>query len=103
VLPPTVDPAASIPTEAEASLLSAGTNALRKAHDPARAAVIFDDYLSRYPRGALVEEALVLAIEAAVALDDGSAGGLADRYLRQFPRGRFHDYAASVVDSERGR
>ena len=67
----------------------AAFKALRQAHDPKHAGALLDHYLKRYPRGALLEEALALAIEAAAAQQDPHAGELATRYLAKFPHGRF--------------
>ena len=48
--------------------------ALRREHDPVRAGTLLTRYLSAHPRGALREEALVLAIEAADARGDQTGG-----------------------------
>ena len=47
--------------------------ALRREHDPVRAGTLLARYLSAHPHGALREEALVLAIEAADARGDHGA------------------------------
>jgi TolA-binding protein len=89
--------AAAAPAE-EASLVLAGLRLLRRDHDPAQAGVLFGRYLERFPQGALVQEALALAIEASAAKGDGrSAAGLAEQYLARFPTGRFSRLAHKVV------
>jgi hypothetical protein len=76
--------------------------ALRRQHDPARAGTLLARYLAAHPRGALREEALVLAIEAADARADRAAGAaLARTYLAEFPAGRFLPFARSHADSPR--
>jgi hypothetical protein len=73
--------------------------ALRREHDPARAGTLLSRYLSAHPNGALREEALVLAIEAADARGDRAAGRqLAETYQREFPGGRFLPFARSHSD-----
>jgi hypothetical protein len=73
--------------------------ALRRNHDPERAAVLLEKYLSAHPRGALHEEALALAIEAADArADRASAQSLARLYQARYPRGRFLSFAQSHAE-----
>jgi hypothetical protein len=68
--------------------------ALRREHDPVRAGTLLARYLSAHPRGALREEALVLAIEAADARGDRAGGEqLAHAYQGEFPAGRFIAFA----------
>jgi hypothetical protein len=71
--------------------------ALRKQHDPDRAATLLATYLAAHPRGALVEEALALSIEAASARHDPAAADFARRYLRDYPRGRFRPTAETAL------
>ncbi len=74
--------------------------ALRREHDPVRAGALLARYLSAHPRGALREEALVLAIEAADARGDRAGGAqLAQVYQDEFPAGRFLPFARSHTDS----
>jgi hypothetical protein len=70
--------------------------ALRREHDPVRAGTLLARYLSAHPRGALREEALVLAIEAADGRGDRAVGEqLAHVYQGEFPAGRFLAFAHS--------
>jgi hypothetical protein len=73
--------------------------ALRREHDPVRAGTLLARYLSAHPNGALREEALVLAIEAADARGDQAGGAqLAHAYQTEFPAGRFLPFARSHTD-----
>lgn len=73
--------------------------ALRREHDPARAGTLLARYLSAHPRGAMREEALALAIEAADARGDRAAAAqLAQAYQAEFPAGRFLIFARSHID-----
>ena len=68
--------------------------ALRRDHDPVSAGAMLQHYLTSHPNGALREEALVLAIEAARARGDlALARGLAREYQGSYPNGRFRRYA----------
>ena len=71
--------------------------ALRQDHDAELAAALLDDYLRRWPNGALVEESLALAIEAANARGDARARVFASEYLRRFPNGRFAEPARRTI------
>jgi hypothetical protein len=71
--------------------------ALRTENDPARAARLLAEYLRIYPRGALLEEALALSIEAAAARRDPAATTFAARYLAEFPKGRFRRAAEQAL------
>jgi hypothetical protein len=81
----------------EPTMVATAMRALRRDHDPARAARLLDDYLVRWPDGALVEEALALGIEAARARGDARESTLAAEYLRRFPSGRFADAARRAL------
>jgi hypothetical protein len=73
--------------------------ALRREHDPARAGTLLARYLSAHPRGAMREEALALAIEAADARGERAAAAqLAQAYQTEFPAGRFLIFARSHID-----
>jgi len=72
--------------------------ALRTDRDPARASRLLAEYLTRYPHGALAEEAVALSIEAAAARHSPSAAGFAERYLREYPRGRFRHTAEQALE-----
>ena len=71
--------------------------ALRRDRDPVRAGALLEDYFRRYPRGALAEEALAVAIEAAVARGDARAPALARRYLARYPGGHFRNVAERAL------
>jgi len=74
--------------------------ALRREHDPVRAGTLLTRYLTAHPRGALREEALVLAMEAADARGDRpGAAQLAQTYQTEFPGGRFLIFARSHFDA----
>jgi hypothetical protein len=71
--------------------------ALRQDGQPEKAARLLDEYLRRYPDGALAEEALTLSIEAASARNDPRARDLASRYLAKYPNGRFRSAAERAL------
>lgn len=76
--------------------------ALRRDGEPGRAAALIDRYLRANPRGALREEALVLAIEAAGARGDAPAAGrFAKAYRAAYPTGRFRAFADSHLPTPR--
>lgn len=75
--------------------------ALRRDHDPRRAARLVDAYMRTYPRGALAEEALALQIEAASAQQSPRAADFAREYLRLYPTGRFRAPARQALDASR--
>jgi hypothetical protein len=86
---PSVEVAVAPPPE-EAALVLAAVRALRREHNPIRAGALLDDYIKRFPKGVLAEEALAVGIEAAVArLDTRAARLLAEQYLGRYPTGRF--------------
>ena len=67
--------------------------ALRRARDFRRAGVLLEDYLTKYPRGALREEAIALAVEAAAARTDLARRDYwASVYLKDYPAGRFRGF-----------
>jgi hypothetical protein len=72
--------------------------ALRNERDPARASRLLAEYLARYPHGALAEEAVALSIEAAAARHSPSAATFAERYLRDYPGGRFRHTAEQALE-----
>ncbi len=79
------------------ALVVAAIQALRQDREPARASRLLADYLRAYPRGALAEEAVALSIEAADARHSPAALAFAERYLRDYPQGRFHATAAQAL------
>ncbi|HXU65286.1 MAG TPA: hypothetical protein VN962_26485 [Polyangia bacterium] len=101
--PPDLAPPAARPArphlaagESPARLVAA-VRALRTDGQPARAERLALGYLHSYPRGALSEEALAVAIEASAQSGDSRAVGLARRYLREYPHGRFQRVAEQAV------
>ncbi len=91
--PARADTTSRAPAASEKGLVFDAMRALRREAQPERAARLLDEYLRRYPRGSLAEEALALAIEAHSALGDPRTKGLADRYLTSYPAGRFRPAA----------
>ena len=78
--------------------------ALRRDHDPNRAAGLLNHELESNPHGVLRQEALVLAIEAADARGDRrGAEGFARAYQREFPSGRFKQLAQRYLDEKNAR
>lgn len=73
-----------------ASLVLSAIEVLRRQHDAARASQMLEAYLGEHPQGALREEAMALAVEAASARGDNrESRRLAARYEHAFPDGRF--------------
>ena len=95
--PETAPPTKAAPAQ-ETALVVAAVRALRREHDPARAGLLLDDYLHRYPSGVLAEEALALAIEAASARGDARAATFARVYLARYPQGRFQHAARAAAE-----
>jgi hypothetical protein len=95
-------PAARRPFDPEGSLIvQSALRALRVEHRIGRARSLLADYLRRFPDGPLVEDAVALQIEAAMA--DGNqhtARELATRYLRDYPAGRFREAAHQALTTE---
>jgi hypothetical protein len=88
-------------TAAERTQVLDAMVALRRDHDPARAGRLLDQYLGAHPHGALREEALVLAIEAATARHDApSARRWAAAYGDAYPSGRFRKFARETLDAD---
>ncbi|HVY39327.1 MAG TPA: hypothetical protein VHM31_15390 [Polyangia bacterium] len=75
--------------------------ALRSGGDPARAEGLALAYLRIYPRGALTEEALAVAIEAGARRQSPGTDRLAERYLRAYPDGRFRRLADQALHRPR--
>jgi hypothetical protein len=88
--------AAPVPDDPGAALMVAAVRALEHDHDPVRAGRLVEDYLSRYPDGQLVEEALYLGFKAAKAREDDTAAGMSERYLARFPHGRYRDAVLGI-------
>ena len=74
--------------------------ALRRDHDADHAGQLLDRYLAARPHGALREEALALAIEAADARGDrASVSHWARTYQADYPSGRFAGFARSHLNT----
>jgi hypothetical protein len=96
-------PARAVPVAAETSRERAqvweALVALRRDHDPNRAAALLTHELEANPRGVLRQEAFVLSIEAADARGDRrGAESFARAYQREFPSGRFRQLAQRYLD-----
>lgn len=92
---PVESPAATPSPRERAEVLDAMV-ALRRDHDAVRAGQLLDRYLAAHPHGALREEALALAIEAADARGDKtSVSTWARAYQTDYPSGRFAGFARS--------
>jgi hypothetical protein len=89
-------PTAHAPTGPGATLMMEALQA-RRAGDTARAQQLTAEYQKKYPNGALKEEALAIAFEAAASRKDPAAAPLARRYLAAFPKGRFRSQAEQVL------
>jgi hypothetical protein len=79
------------------ALVVAAIQALRQDGEPARAARLLAVYLRTHPRGALAEEAVALSIEAADARHSPAATAFAQRYLKEYPHGRFRPAAERAL------
>jgi hypothetical protein len=88
---------ASSPAQERTQVLDA-LIALRRDHDARRATALLDTYLAANRHGALREEALVLALEAADARGDVARSvRLAHTYQSEFPHGRFAPFVQSHI------
>jgi hypothetical protein len=101
-------PSRAVPLAAEATRERAqvweALVALRRDHDPNRAAGLLNHELEANPHGVLRQEALVLAIEAADARGDRRGGeSFARAYQREFPAGRFKQLAQRYLDEKNAR
>lgn len=97
---PRVTARAAIAPADESSLMVDAVRALRRDHDPRRAAALAQEALQRSPHGPQVEEAMAVAMEAASADGDAAAArAWAERSLAAFPTGRFADRARQVLSA----
>jgi hypothetical protein len=89
---------AAAATADESALVVDAVRALRRDHDARRAGELAEEVLQRYPRGMQREEAMDVAMEAAIAYGDAAAARRwAERYLESFGAGRFADRARDVL------
>lgn len=79
------------------ALVHEAVKALRRDHDPARAARLLAEHRAQTPAGPLAEEALALQIEAALALHDARAAQFAREYLAHHPNGRYRRIAERAL------
>jgi hypothetical protein len=82
------------------TLVLEAIRALRTDGDPARASTLLTDYLRSEATGVLVEDALALSVEAAVARADGEQTvAFAHQYLARFPSGRYSAFVRQAMRS----
>ena len=85
-------------TADESALVVEAVRALRRDHDARRAGELAEEILRRYPHGVQREEAMAVAMEAAIANGDATAARhWAERYLESYGAGRFSDRARDVL------
>lgn len=103
---PETGQSSTAPTENEARddetlLLVEAVRALRREHRPEAASALLEEYLRRHPDGALREEGLALAFEAAAAAKNQErALVLAREYIERYPAGQFRARAEAIVSSD---
>ncbi len=90
-------PVLAAPSAEETRLVHEAARALRVDNSPRRAAQLLNEYLARFPDGAILEEALALSIESSAVMNDPRAGTFAHRYLARFPSGRFAAMAREAI------
>jgi hypothetical protein len=71
----------------------------RRAKRYTEASKLAQQYLTKYPRGPLAEEALGLVMEAAANTGSGQRHALARKYLQRFPNGRFTATAQRILQA----
>jgi hypothetical protein len=96
--PERIGSASPAPAAPESVLVLDAMHAMHYEHDATRALGLLDEYLRRFPSGALLEESLALAIEAASARNDKAAASYARTYLTRFPAGRFREAALHAIE-----
>lgn len=95
--PSTKKARAHTPHTEDPTRVAEALRALRKEGDANRAQALLTEYMKDNPKGALSEEALALAIEAAHARKDPIAKTYARRYLNRYPAGRHRPLAQRVL------
>jgi len=97
---PAPEGASATPSPRERAEVLDAMIALRRDHDADRAGQLLDRYLAARPHGALREEALALAIEAADARGDrAGVSNWARTYQTDYPTGRFAGFARSHLNT----
>jgi hypothetical protein len=82
------------------TLVLEAIRSLRTDGDPARASTLLTDYLRSEPTGVLVEDALALSVEAAVARTDREQTvAFAHQYVARFPSGRYSAFVRQAMRS----
>jgi hypothetical protein len=95
--------AAKAASPEDLQLLHDAIRALRVERDPVRARTLLTEYLDRYPKSELAEEALVTLIQAAAAHHDSDVQALATRYFRTYPRGTFRSSVEQTLNASPGQ
>jgi outer membrane biosynthesis protein TonB len=84
----------------ETLLLVEAVRTLRRENRPEAASALLEEYLRRHPYGALREEGLALAVEAASASkNEIRAAELAREYIARYPAGRFRAQADAAISN----
>ncbi|MFT3925729.1 MAG: hypothetical protein QM778_24520 [Myxococcales bacterium] len=88
---------APAPRSPDTELVHQAVKALRRDHDPTRAAQLLESVYTRDPAGVLAEEVMSLRVEAAVARGDTRAKLYAKQYLARYPRGRYRAQVSNAL------
>ena len=83
---------------ADRPIFSLGKLAFDNRRDYSAAAHWFEEYLRRFPQGALAQEATGRLLEARLKMGDiGAAHDIAKSYLRSFPNGPHAELARRTI------